>query len=318
MVHRGESAGDDPDSVRVPYGFEWVGPADGTAGGRSRAHVVATINLKGGVGKTTTTAALGEILSAEFGQRVLLIDLDPQTNLTTMMIGESHWGELDSADRTLAAVFAAVVAGGPVPDARSLVQHGVSAVPAVTTLDLLPSSLKLIALQDELAGIRHLDPTVPLGYALGGLLAEYDYVLVDCPPNLGPVTQNGLRIADGYIIPTIPDVMSTYGIGPIQERVRQLATTWGTTIVELGVVVTKYRKGSAVHRSTVEDLHRNTSIPLVYPSLIPEANQIAAAAEFAGFGTLRQKYGSDGQFAALRELAQDFLATTRIRLAWTR
>ena len=57
--------------------------------------VVALHNLKGGVGKTTTTAALGEFLAAEFGQRVLLIDLDPQTNLTTMMIGEQRWQQRD-------------------------------------------------------------------------------------------------------------------------------------------------------------------------------------------------------------------------------
>lgn len=69
------------------------------------ARVIATINLKGGVGKTTTTAALGEFMAAEFGQRVLLVDLDPQTNLTTMMIGEERWRELNELGRTLATLF---------------------------------------------------------------------------------------------------------------------------------------------------------------------------------------------------------------------
>ncbi|MFI9505260.1 ParA family protein [Nocardia sp. NPDC052566] len=280
--------------------------------------MVATINLKGGVGKTTTTAALAEFLAAEFGQRVLLIDLDPQTNLTTMMLGERRWGELDSAGQTLAAIFQSALTGRGFVDAATLVQRGVSAIPAVRTVDLLASSLKLIALQEELGRQTHFEPTALLAHAVGELIADYDYVLIDCPPNLGLITQNGLRIADGYLVPTIPDIMSTYGIGPVQERIRQLAAAWGTDIVELGVVVTKYRRASSVHRSTLDDLNRNKSIPMLFPSYIPESNQIAAAAEYADFGTLRRKYGGGDQFTALREFAQDFLATTRIRLAWTR
>ncbi|MGB6246319.1 ParA family protein [Gordonia sp. (in: high G+C Gram-positive bacteria)] len=279
-------------------------------------HVVATINLKGGVGKTTTTAALAETMAGEFGQRVLLIDLDPQTNLTIMMIGEQRWGELDAAGLTLATLFESALGDrtGPV-DVSSLIQRQVSPLSSVTTVDLLPSSLRLIALQDRVTDIVG-GHTQVLTRALKPVLADYDYVLIDCPPNLGAMTLNGLRLADAYIIPTIPDVMSTYGIRPVQERIRTFADEWGTTIVELGVVVTKYRKASAVHRNTVDDLNRDRQISMVFPSLIPEANQIAAAAEFTDFGTLRKKYGNEGQFAALRDLAQDFIATTKVRLAW--
>lgn len=279
-------------------------------------HVVATINLKGGVGKTTTTAALAEMLSGEFGQRVLLIDLDPQTNLTIMMIGEARWGELDSAGRTLATLFEVALGDrvGPV-DVDGLIQRQVSPLTSVASVDLIPSSLRLIGLQDRVTdiGVGH---TEVMARALRPVLEEYDYVLIDCPPNLGAMTLNGLRLADAYIVPTIPDVMSTYGIGPVQERIRRFADEWGTDIVDLGVVVTKYRKASAVHRNTVDDLNRNKQISMVFPSLIPEANQIAAAAEFVDFGTLRKKYGNDGQFTALRDLAQDFIATTKVRLAW--
>lgn len=279
-------------------------------------HVVATINLKGGVGKTTITAALAETLSGEFGKRVLLIDLDPQTNLTIMMIGEQRWGELDAAGLTLAALFEEALGDrtGSV-NAEALIDRQVSPLSTVTSVNLLPSSLRLIALQDRVTdiGAGH---TEVLARALKPVLADYDYVLIDCPPNLGAMTLNGLRLADAYLIPTIPDVMSTYGIGPVQERIRQFADEWGRSIVELGVVVTKYRQASAVHRTTVDDLNRNKQISMVFPSLIPEANQIAAAAEFTDFGTLRKKYGNDGQFAALRDLAQDFIATTKVRLAW--
>ncbi|PBC36306.1 chromosome partitioning protein [Rhodococcus sp. ACS1] len=284
-------------------------------------HVVATINLKGGVGKTTTTAALGEMLSGEFGQRVLLIDLDPQTNLTMMMIGESHWGELDSQSLTLAALFeGAMSAGGSAFefDVSSIIQRSVSPLRKVRTVDLLPSSLKMIGLQERIAGAGFVsdDSTGILLRALKPVIDQYDYVLIDCPPNLETITLNGLRCADAYIIPTIPDVMSTYGIGPVQERIAQFGERWGRPIVELGVVITKYRKASPVHRNTVDDLNRRRDITMVFPSLIPEANQIAAAAEYADFGTLRQKYGAEGQFTALRDLAQDFMATAKVRLGW--
>jgi chromosome partitioning protein len=284
-------------------------------------HVVATINLKGGVGKTTTTAALGEMLSGEFGQRVLLIDLDPQTNLTMMMIGESHWGELDSQSLTLAALFeGAMSAGGSAFefDVSSIIQRSVSPLRKVRTVDLLPSSLKMIGLQERIAGAGFVsdDSTGILLRALKPVIDQYDYVLIDCPPNLETITLNGLRCADAYIIPTIPDVMSTYGIGPVQERIAQFGERWGRPIVELGVVITKYRKASPVHRNTVDDLNRRRDITMVFSSLIPEANQIAAAAEYADFGTLRQKYGAEGQFTALRDLAQDFMATAKVRLGW--
>ncbi|MFM9263158.1 ParA family protein [Rhodococcus sp. 5A-K4] len=285
-------------------------------------HVVATINLKGGVGKTTTTAALAEMLSGEFGQRVLLIDLDPQTNLTIMMVGERRWGEVDSLNLTIASLFdAAVASNGADYDISRLILHCVSPLKKVMSVDLIPSSLALIGMQEKVAaaalGIGN-ESTDILLRALTPVFDNYDYVLIDCPPNLETITLNGLRVADAYIIPTIPDVMSTYGIGPIQERVKSHGERWGKSIVELGIVITKYRKASSVHRNTVDDLNRRKDIGMVFPSLIPEANQIAAAAEYADFGTLRQKYGTDGQFTALRDLAQDFLATTKVRLAWAR
>ncbi|AHK33022.1 ATPase [Rhodococcus opacus PD630] len=280
-------------------------------------YVVATINLKGGVGKTTTTAALAEMMSGEFGQRVLLVDLDPQTNLTMMMIGERRWGELDARNLTLASLFerAASAAGSDFHfDISTIIERAVSPLRKVSTVDLVPSSLRLIGLQEKIGASG--DATGVLLRALKPVLDQYDYILIDCPPNLETITLNGLRCSDAYIIPTIPDVMSTYGIGPVQQRIAQFGERWGKPIVELGVVVTKYRKASTVHRNTVEDLNRRRDIAMVFPSFIPEANQIAAAAEYTDFGTLRNKYGAEGQFTALRDLAQDFMATTKVRLGW--
>jgi chromosome partitioning protein len=279
------------------------------------AHVIATINLKGGVGKTTTTAAVAEVLSGEFHKKVLAIDLDPQTNLTTMLIGDQRWGQLNEEGHTLATLFEDALKPEGEPkrfDLDATLQRRASPVRDVRTLDLLPSSLKLIDVQDRLGTMspgRYFsdNPTDLLRRATHTLLDDYDYVLIDCPPNLGIVTLNGLRIADGYIIPTIPDVLSTYGIPQIRSRVRGFADSLGQTIAELGIVITKYRAASTVHRTTIERLEDDEELP-VFNTWIPEANKIAEAAEHAPLGTVRQRWGYSGQFEAFRDLTKEIVA----------
>lgn len=280
-------------------------------------HVVATINLKGGVGKTTTTAALAEFLSAEFGKKVLVIDLDPQTNLTTVLIGEPKWKELNDNGFTLVTLFRDALRGehdAAEFDLSKTLQKRVSPVSAVRSVDLLPSSLDLIDVQDRLAtmpsGRFYSDnPTDLLRRAVKDILPKYDYVLVDCPPNLGIVTLNGLRISDGYIIPTIPDVLSTYGIPQIQTRVRAFADNIGEDIEEYGIIVSKFRAASTIHKNTVQRMLDDDDLPVVFEQMIPEANQIAASAEHQSYSTLRQKYGYQGQFDAYRALTEEFVET---------
>lgn len=279
------------------------------------AHVISAINLKGGVGKTTTTAALAETLSAEFGKKVLCIDLDPQTNLTTVLIGEDAWLGLNEQGCTLATLFRdALRPEGESPRfvLENTLQRRVSSVHDVRRVDLLPSSLDLIDVQDRLGSMppgRFFtnNPTDLLRRAVRPIIDDYDYVLVDCPPNLGIVTLNGLRISDGYIIPTIPDVLSTYGIPQIQRRVSDFADSISEEIAEIGIVITKYRAASTLHNNTIDRLQKDPDIPTVFNSWIPEANDIAASAEFTSRGTLRQKYGYQGKFDAFKDLTREFM-----------
>lgn len=283
------------------------------------AKVIATISLKGGVGKTTVTAGLAEFMSAEFGQRVLLIDLDSQINLTTMMISEGRWFELNTNGRTLATLFADAVNGSSNFDLDSAVERNVSPVKRVTTVDLLASSLDLIEIQEELSAIRVEGRSAggAVGYladAIAPIRDFYDFVLIDCPPNIGPVTLNGLAAADAYIIPTIPDHLSTYGIPQIQNRVRKFSSEIGREITELGVVITKFKSNSAVHRSTTRRLRRDPTIQHVLPNYINEANSIAASAEFVAYGTLKSKYGNQGQFDQFRGLTTDVMTEAQEKL----
>lgn len=279
------------------------------------AYVIATINLKGGVGKTTTTVGLAEVLSAEFGKKVLVIDLDPQTNATTVLIGEDRWRQLNTAGHTLVSLFTDALRREDEPARFNLaatLQRNVSAVADVRSVDLLPSSLDLIDVQDRLATMSSgrfysNNPTDLLRRAVRPLLDDYDYVLIDCPPNLGIVTLNGLRISDGYIIPTIPDVLSTYGIPQIQTRVRAFAESVGEEIHELGIIVTKFREASTVHHATLRRLLDDEELPPVFDTRIPEGNAIAASAEFSATSTLRQKYSYQGGYEAFSALAKEFI-----------
>jgi chromosome partitioning protein len=275
--------------------------------------VISTINLKGGVAKTTTTVAMAEFLSAEFRKRVLVIDLDPQTNATVMLMGEQKWKERNDQGATLAQLFKDALdeTGKTKFVLQDAIVRRVSTVRAAGTVDLLPSSIDLIDVQDRLASMpsgRYYanNPTEVLRRATKPVIEEYDFVLIDCPPNLGIITLNGLRISSGYLIPTIPDVLSTYGIPQIVTRVADFAKNISESIEPIGIIATKFRAQSLVHQNVLARLRAENSPP-VFQAVIPENNQIAGSAEFVEVGTLRQKYGYQGQYDAIHGLVTELL-----------
>lgn len=163
-------------------------------------------------------------------------------------------------------------------------------------------------MQDRLASIPtgqffSVNPIELLWRAVKSRLDDYDIVIVDCPPNLGIITLNGLRISQGFVIPTIPDILSTYGIPQILTRVGQFSREIAEEIRPLGIIITKYQSNSTVHINTVQRLRGNGN-PQVFESMIYQSNQYAGAAEHAGTMTLKQKWGYGG-------LAENFSRLSR-------
>lgn len=293
---------------------------------------IAFINLKGGVAKTTTTVGVGEVLSGEFAKKVLVIDLDPQTNATTMLIGEDKWLELDEQGYTLATLFADAVNDTSEFDLEKTLQKSVGDVKEAGTVDLLPSSLRLIDLQDRLTlmpagqfGTRN--PVSILLRGIKSILNNYDYILIDCPPNLGYITLNGLRIADGYVIPTIPDVLSTYGIPQIVTRIstfsEEINGETGESIVPIGIVATKVRGQASIHTRTLKQMRnragktiKNTKalFPEVFATCFGESAKISEAAEYQHNRlTLRQKWGySAGQYEAFENFSRELMTACEV------
>ena len=275
------------------------------------AKIISFINLKGGVAKTTTTVGTATLLAGEFGKRVLVIDLDPQTNCTTMLIGEEKWKELDDKNCTLATLFQDAINDEHKFNMDTTLQKNVSQIADVNGLDLIPSSLKMIDSQDKLINVAPgrfyaNNPTEIIKKAVKPIINNYDYVLIDCPPNMGLITLNGLRISDAYIIPTIPDILSTYGIPQIINRINEFSTSIGEDIECLGIVATKVRGQSSLHSRTLDQLYRGQDAPL-FKTIFYENNQIGEAAECVPVTTLRQKWGYQGQFDKFYQFTDEIL-----------
>ncbi len=239
--------------------------------------MLSFINLKGGVGKTTVAVAVAEILAQEHKKRVLVIDLDPQTNATVTLIQEKKWQEMDQTGRTIAQLFTDKLNQPHVPpkfDIEQSIAHQVSTInDGIAKLDLLPSSIQLIGIQDRLPVVAMLNnyaekPIDILKNAIEPILGGYDYVIIDCPPSLGDITKNGLRISTGYFIPTIPDILSTWGIYQIVDNIRQLSKTISLEIPPLGIIATKVQ-GNDLHRSVINDM-RNKRLGHFADGTVPQ------------------------------------------------
>src|SRR5262249_19994570 len=151
---------------------------------RPMAHVVSTINLKGGVAKTTTTVALAEAFSATLGKKVLVVDLDPQTNATLMLIAEGKWFELNNRQHTFAKLFNdALHPDHNSVDLEATLQRRVSDVQEARSIDLFPPSLDLIDVQDQLASappgkFYSSNPIELLWRAIKNRIDDYDVVII--------------------------------------------------------------------------------------------------------------------------------------------
>ncbi len=275
--------------------------------------VISVINLKGGVGKTTTTVGLAQILSVEFNKKILVVDLDAQTNATTMLIGEEKWMEVNKQKQTIAQLFYEGVypRSEKIFDINRAILKGVSNIDEVKLVDMLPSSLDLIDIQEEVIkaprGIFSvIRPVDLLDKSLRKIKQKYDYILIDCPPNLGVITRNGLKVSDVYIIPTVPDVLSTYGIPQIISRVNKFSKELEKEIKPLGIVITKYREQSALHKRTVKELRKEHDCR-VFETIFKENDNIANAAEYINKSTMRQKWGYKGQVDNFKLLAEEIM-----------
>lgn len=215
--------------------------SDGIPGGAPRAavtRVIAMMNQKGGVGKTTTTVNLADGI-ARLGRRVLLIDLDPQAHATL------HLGvDTDEIDTSVYDVLLER------DDSGALVRESV--VRTRENLHVLPAATDLAAAETELASEG--DRALRLAEAVAHVRAEYDVILIDCPPSLGTLTLNGLACAREVIVPMQAHFLALQGVGKLLETVSLVGRSVNPGLRVSGVVLTMHEEQSRHAREVVQDI----------------------------------------------------------------
>jgi len=200
--------------------------------------VIAIVNQKGGCGKTTTTVNLAGALAAD-GNRVLIVDMDPQAHGTLAMGLEP-----DDLETNLYEVLVE-------PDGASRLDAVI--IDVSDKIDIAPSSIVLSVLEQKLAAERHDARTERLAVALDTLSPLYDYVLIDCPPNVGLLTFNALRAASEVIVPLETSFFAIDGVQKLLETISLLSDRIGHEL-DVRVLPTLYDGRTRYARQTLGDI----------------------------------------------------------------
>ena len=202
--------------------------------------IIAVANQKGGVGKTTSTLNLGAALQAA-GKQVLLVDLDPQGNLSVA----AGIVDIDAASPSIGDLLALAARGRSAigPKLREAIVH----TPA--GLDVVPANAALSAA--ELGLVSALNRESTLAGLLRSVEADYDYILIDCLPSLGLLAINALRAADGIVIPVQADFLAMQGLAQIFETIAAVREQLNPGLSILGVLLTLVDQRTAHSREVV-------------------------------------------------------------------
>ena len=223
------------------------------------ARTIALANQKGGVGKTTTVINLGAAL-ASLDRRVLVVDVDPQSN-TTSGLG-----------------FAKQNDGATVYDLlRGESARGAVKPTAFPNLSLISSTRDLVGAEIEL--VEQPEREKRLAAALSPLSAEFDFILIDSPPSLGLLTLNSLCAAGTVLIPIQCEYFALEGVSDLLETVARVRESFNPRLEIEGVVLTMYDDRTNLSRQIVEDIRAHFGAK-VYRSLIPRNIRLAEAPSF--------------------------------------
>jgi chromosome partitioning protein len=210
--------------------------------------VVSIINQKGGVAKTTTALKVASSWAKQ-GQRVLLIDLDPQSSATRAIFSDQEF------ERTIYDVIIGQA------DIRDVIVES-----AAFGIDVVPAEIMLSGIDMQLAA--HFGREQILKRKLERIVNRYDWILIDCSPSLGLMTINALLASNEIIIPICPEYFSMKGIDLILDTLKNIRTGLGVTVGVRGVVITRYRNRKVV-KDVIEQVRSKYKLK-VFDNYIPD------------------------------------------------
>lgn len=242
---------------------------------------IAFINQKGGTGKTTSALNVGAALARD-GYKVLLIDIDPQGNLTT----SAGLAELAENEPTVYEVLKG-------SDINKAIRSKKGAY------DILPTDIRLSGADIELSAIAGRDYI--LKEAIESLKVEYDYILIDCPPSLSVITLMGLTASDSVIIPVQAQYLALKGMAQLIDTIKLVKKRMNTGLEIAGVLLTMYDGRKNLDREILEN------VKAAFPSKVfnTTISNNVALAEAPGFGMDIYEYKPDSKGALQYEQLTD-------------
>ena len=252
----------------------------------SKCKVIAITNQKGGVGKTTTTFNLGVALAKQ-GKRVLVVDVDPQSNLTTY----AGWYDENELKYTLTDLMEQSMNDDEIKIKESILHHK-------ENVDLIPSNLSLSALENSLTYAMSREYT--LRNCLSSIKDDYDYILLDCQPSLGMLTINALASANSVIIPVQSEYFALRGMTDLFKIINKVRRQINPTLKIEGALLTLVDSRANLPKEIATQLKDNYgSILNLFNTQIPRAVKTAESTSSGGSvftydksGTVANAYSS--------------------------
>ena len=280
MIVTDEVEENNDESVNVIKNYEDKKPVDHVVG---MTKIMAIINQKGGVGKSTTAINLSAALG-EMGKQVLLVDLDPQGNATSGLGIEK--GQLN------ACIYDVLLNDVPIEQAI---------IPDVCKgLDLVPATINLAGAEVEL--VSEMARENRLKDAVGSLRGKYDYIFIDCPPSLGLLTVNALVGADKLIIPIQTEFYALEGVTKLLESMKRVKSRLNPSLDIFGILLTMYDGRTTLSRQVAAEV-RNYFGDQVFETIIPRTVKLSEA---PSYGMPITQYDPSGKgAAAYSELAKE-------------
>ena len=291
-------------------------------------YIIAIINMKGGVGKTTTTVNLATCLAKDYGMRVLVIDLDTQINATLSLIPPLYFTKLRKENRTLKPLINQVVQSetqSTIP-IQNIIQRQIC---QVNGLDLVPGDIELYndyllatflyskstnSQQSFEKNWAEFEDTLVLKI-LQPIVHNYDFILLDFPPGDYLLTRSGIIASDFYLIPAKPEPLSVVGIGILEGHIKKLKQSDRSHINLLGIVLSSLGHATIMAEKVKNRLTDEFGEDKIFMTTIPRNVAIAKAVDEFQPVVLTEPNSTGAK--AFTELTQEFLQKLSNALAIT-